>query len=147
MASAPPIDTRRGIRAAARRDRPDAGPARRPTASARAPRQAFPRASVPSTIAIGTTISIVSVSCPARHREIDFGQQLGVEHGAVQRSMSVGDAEAFAQRIETVLLAGKVLARQRQRIDDIGGQVSDGRQIDPLQLLVDEGDIERARCE
>ena len=36
-----------------------------------------------------------------------------------------------------------MLARQRKRIDDVGGNGGDGRQIYPLQLFVEESDVER----
>ena len=47
-----------------------------------------------------------------RQRQVDLGQQLRVEQGAVQLPMRVVDPEPLAQRIERIALAGVALARE-----------------------------------
>ena len=79
----------------------------------------------------------------ARHREIDLGQQLRVEQRAVQRAVRVGHAEALAQRVQVVALAGKRLARERQRVDQAAVDVLAQRELAQRELAVEERDVER----
>ncbi|KAG1456707.1 hypothetical protein G6F57_015039 [Rhizopus arrhizus] len=55
---------------------------------------------------------------PAGHGQPDFGQQLRVKQCAVQRAMSIGNAEAVAQRVQRIALAREQRPRVQQRIGD-----------------------------
>jgi hypothetical protein len=50
---------------------------------------------------------------PPGHRQVDLGQQLGIEQRPMQRTVRVVDSEAFAQRVEAVARPRKRLARER----------------------------------
>ena len=54
----------------------------------------------------------------AGHRQIDLGQNLGVEQGAMQRTVRVVDAVAIAQGVEVVLLARVQILGHAQGIAD-----------------------------
>lgn len=41
---------------------------------------------------------------PTGHRQVDIGQDLGIEQGAVQIAMTIVDRVSLAQRVETVAL-------------------------------------------
>ena len=62
----------------------------------------------------------------AGHGEIDIGQDLGVEQGAVQIAMRVVDGVAFAERVQAVALAGMESARHHERIRHLA-QIDDLR--------------------
>ena len=81
---------------------------------------------------------------PARHREIDVGEDPRVEQRAVQLAVRVVDLVALAQRVEAVALAGMHLARERERIEH-AAQRRDACAHSPRQpreLGVQEGDVE-----
>jgi len=80
---------------------------------------------------------------PARHRQVNLRQQPCIEQRAVQRPLRVRDPEALAQCIEAVLLARKLLARQRERVDDLGADSRRRRQLQTPELVVEEGEVER----
>ena len=54
---------------------------------------------------------------PARHRQIDFEQQVGVEQRTVQVAVRIVDRIALAQRVEAVALARVHLAREGKRVE------------------------------
>ena len=56
---------------------------------------------------------------PARHRQVDLEQQVGVEQRAVQVAVRVVDRVALAQRVEAVALPGVHLPRERQRVEHL----------------------------
>ena len=80
---------------------------------------------------------------PARHREPDLGQQQRIEQRAVQAAVRVVDAEALAQRIEAVALAGEHLAGERQRVGQLPVGRRRGRVPGERELDVEERDVER----
>ena len=75
----------------------------------------------------------------AHQLEIDRGQKLAIEPRAVLLARRKIDREAPAQRIEARLRAGIAPPRQRQRV---GEAAPDGRAPEPLQLGIEEPEIE-----
>src|SRR5690606_3235394 len=57
------------------------------------------------------------VRLPACHRQVDVGENLGIEQGAVQFATGVVYSVALAQRIQAVALAGVSLTSHQQRIE------------------------------
>ena len=84
---------------------------------------------------------------PARHADVDLGQQPGVEQRAVQRAVGVVDLQPLAQRVERVALAGEHLARHQQAVGDLRRHCSatPGRP-QRAQFLVRESRCRRPRC-
>ena len=79
----------------------------------------------------------------AGHREVDLGEELGIEQRPVQGALRVRHAETLAQRIEAVLLTRELIAGERQRVDHFRRDGRGRRQIEPLHLFVEESEIER----
>ena len=79
----------------------------------------------------------------ARHREIDLGQELGVEQRAVHRPVRIVDAEALAERVEAVALAGEHLAREREGVDDARVEIRAPGARHARELGVEKADVER----
>ncbi len=77
---------------------------------------------------------------PAAQLGIDFGQNFGVEQGAVARAPRGVDAKARAERVEAVRGARKLPSRQRQRVDD--AMAPNWLQIEPGQLGVEKAHVE-----
>src|SRR6185437_10928972 len=71
--------------------------------------------------------------------EIDRGEQLAIELGAVLGALAEIDAEAAAQRIEAELSAGKAALGQQQRVLDLTGQ---RRAVEALELRAEEFEVE-----
>ncbi len=86
---------------------------------------------------------------PARHRQVDFEQQVGVEQRAVQVAVRVVDRIALAQRVEAVALARVHLARERQRVEHAADVACRQRLLEHAllgqqrELRIHEGDVER----
>ncbi len=84
----------------------------------------------------------------AGHRQVDLGQDLGVEQGAVEDAVAIVDLVALAQRIQAVALAGMLVPRHLQGIEDaamLGHRpqprlAADG--VEHRQLMVDEAHVE-----
>ena len=85
---------------------------------------------------------------PACHREIDVGQQLGVDQRAVNIALGRIDLIALAQRVQAVALPRVHLARHRQRVEH-RAVVLDLRLavLHELELMLEKADVERRRCE
>ncbi len=83
---------------------------------------------------------------PTRHREVYLGQQLRVEQRSVERAVGIVDAEALAQRVQVVALAGERVAGESEGIDDPPVRVRAARQPGEAQLGIEEREVERARC-
>ncbi|CRR36568.1 hypothetical protein PAERUG_E16_London_17_VIM_2_04_14_05141 [Pseudomonas aeruginosa] len=81
----------------------------------------------------------------AGHRQVDVGEDLGVEQRAVQVAAGVVHAVALAQRIEVVALARMALAGHQQGIQHraVLGHVRAVLLAQQGELVVDEADIER----
>src|SRR6185437_12077209 len=71
--------------------------------------------------------------------EIDRGEQLAIELGAVLYALAEIDAEASTERIEAELRAGKAALRQEHRVLDLAGQ---RRAAQPLELGTEEFKVE-----
>src|SRR6185437_11044023 len=71
--------------------------------------------------------------------EIDGGEQLAIELGAVLGALREVDGEAPAQRIEARRRAGIAAAREQQRVLDVAGE---RRPVQALELGVQELHIE-----
>ena len=64
---------------------------------------------------------------PAGQLDIDLGEQLRVEQGAMLDAVAAVDPEAHAQGIEAVLGAGMAGPREGQRVDASGVMQTGGR--------------------
>ena len=73
--------------------------------------------------------------------DINLGQKLGVEQGAVLDTAGIVDRIARTEIVEFVRDAGMLAPRQQQGVDQ--PLPRDGRPFDPVKLGVDEADIER----
>lgn len=80
---------------------------------------------------------------PARHGQVDVGQQFGVEQRAVQLAVRIRDAVAVAQGVERVALTWVHFLRLHQGIDHAKHLLMHGRQVQALEFRVQEADIER----
>jgi hypothetical protein len=78
----------------------------------------------------------------AGHRQVDLGENLGVEQGAVQRALRVVDAVALAQRVEVVLLAGVQILGHAQGVADRVADRVDRRHVEQGEFGVEEADVE-----
>lgn len=76
----------------------------------------------------------------ARHAQIDFGQQFGIQQSAVQGTVRVVDLVAVTQRIQIVLLAGMQVLGHFQGIEN---RVVQQRQTGQCQFGIEEAHIER----
>lgn len=99
----------------------------------------------PAAVAVGTFTGHGQIGLPASHRQVDVGEDLRVEQGAVQFAVGVVDAVTFAQRIEAVALARMTLARHHQGIEHRAVIAHVGAFALPQQgeLVVDEANVER----
>src|SRR6185312_10782407 len=71
--------------------------------------------------------------------EIDGGEQLAIELGAVLGALAEIDAEAPAERVKAELRAGKAALRQQQRVLDLAGQRGAAQ---PLELGTEKFQVE-----
>jgi len=79
---------------------------------------------------------------PARHVDVDIGQKLGVQQGAVQGASRVVHAKPVTERIQTVALAREHLLGHDQAVDHARHHAGDRRTPQQLQFLVQETDVE-----
>src|SRR5215469_1890689 len=79
----------------------------------------------------------------AGHRQIHFREQLCVKQRAVQCAVRVRYSKAFTQSVQGVLLSRELLARERERIDDLGADRGGRGQVEALELFVEKRKIER----
>ena len=73
--------------------------------------------------------------------DIDLGQQLGVEQGAVLGAAGIVDRIARAEIVEPVRHPRMLAAGQQQRVDQPVAR--NGRPLDAVEFGIDEADIER----
>src|SRR5574340_379110 len=78
-----------------------------------------------------------------RQGQIDLGQQLRIQQGAVQNPPGVVHLIAPAQRIEIVLLAGVQLLGHPQGVGHPRAMLPDRLQLQQAELAVEKADVER----
>lgn len=97
------------------------------------------------TAAIGRITGQGQAGLPTGHGQVNVGEDLGVEQGAVEFTAGVVDAITLAQGIEAVALARVTLAGHHQGIEDraVLGDVRTVGLPHQGKFVVDETDVER----
>jgi CBS domain-containing protein len=95
-----------------------------------------------SAAAVGTAVE-EERALATGHRQINLRQQMRVQQGAMELALRVVDVVALAQVVQSVLLAGMQLARQRHRIGDGADVLQLLRKARARELSIEKAEIER----